>query len=188
MLFLSLLSSVVVISLFFYDFSIQEVPMRLLSLFAGSLLMCGVAFTPVDTAAQLRLNPYPVAAPEDNFDWKSDAYRAEKAPMPTAIAPMPDEEKLVKLPVARGPSWSVVAGQDVRSILEQWSKAQGVEFIWDGGIQSFKAVKSLDISGAYEEAVRVLLGQYDGRDVRPVGTIYLANASQKKTLVVSVSR
>jgi hypothetical protein len=165
--------------------------MRSLSLFAGSLLFCGVAFLAVDASAQLRLNPYPVAAPENNFDWKKEAYRSEAAPSNsgvTAIAPMPDENQLVSIPVARGPVWSVVAGQDVRSTLEQWSKSQGVDFIWDGGVQSFQALRSVDISGVYEEAVRTLLEQYDGKDVRPVGAIYLANASQSKTLVVSVAR
>lgn len=163
--------------------------MRLLSLFAGSLLLCGLASA--DVSAQLRLNPYPVAQPENNFDWKVDSYRAGSAPIRSdisSIAPMPDEQELVAVPVDRGPLWSVVAGQDVRSVLEQWSKAQGVDFIWDGGVQNFRALNSVDISGAYEEAVRSLLEQYEGKDVRPVGKVYLANASQNKTLVISVER
>ncbi len=129
--------------------------------------------------AQLTLDPYPDRGAD--FDWQDDS--AVTAPITPAVDALENGVGVG----AGGSYWSVGAGQDLRSVLEAWSKDSGVEFIWDISGHEFSALRSIEMSGGYEEAVRVLLNQYVEHAVRPVARLYLETAERKKTLVISLA-
>ena len=112
------------------------------------------------------------------------------AQQPTNIMVQPQQNyyqpQQAAIPVAF--SWTVNAGQDLRSVLSAWSANAGVDFIWDISNMNFVAPQSLNLNGSYEEAVGSLLDIYAGQAVRPVASLHLAKGNRKKTLVVTVMR
>ena len=95
-------------------------------------------------------------------------------------------ESLLDMP-ATGHSWNASVGQDLRDVLKGWSSEEHVKFVWDMDM-NFVIPMSINVPGTYEDAVRVVLDQYKGQDVRPVANLYLPRDDRQKTLVISLER
>lgn len=148
-----------------------------------ALILC----YPSVSRAELVVNPYPVGGAPETVQVKSvDVTGAEEEVLLPEIEPEAGLSPVEALLEAPAGYWSVKAGQSLKSVLEGWSKRQGVRLVWDVEGHDFKTAWGLEISGAYEEAVRVLLDQYNEHSVRPVAKLYLPRQEQKKTLIVSL--
>lgn len=84
------------------------------------------------------------------------------------------------------PKIAVRAGQDLRSLLQDWAKRNQVDFIWDAGERRFFTNRTVRVTGQFEDTIQVILDQFVGHDPRPVATLYTANAARPATLVVSL--
>lgn len=126
---------------------------------------------PVDKTVEIEAMPLPV--PQTG---------ADRMPPPSVEMPIPAESARVQpqtAPAIAGTSgtakvsspWLAYAGADLREVLAHWSRRAGIEIVWSSG-SDFPVLATLELGGSYEEAVRILLQQYDGQYIRPVGTLH----------------
>lgn len=100
--------------------------------------------------------------------------RAEKKPKPKpSVVPAPETYQ-----------WDARKGQSLKQILSGWAEAGDVEMLWHYD-RALLVLDDVQRNGAFEDAVLALLEQYKGRNLRPVGTLYVDNAAGKKTLRVA---
>ncbi|MCK6418337.1 MAG: toxin co-regulated pilus biosynthesis Q family protein [Alphaproteobacteria bacterium] len=124
----------------------------------------------VEKAIEVEAMPLPV--PQTGVD-----------PVPLAVDELSDAHtpKPLQTQFSASSPWLAYAGADLREVLAHWSRRAGIELIWSSG-SDFPVLNTLELGGSYQEAVRILLQQYDSQYIRPVGTIH--NVGGKKTLVI----
>lgn len=108
-----------------------------------------------------------------------------EAPMPVQQVEEPEQEAPVKTPVKNKAQWTAMSGEDVRVVLGRWSEAANVAFVWDSQVQ-FEVLEPVNVV-SYESAVRALLSQYKGGDVRPYGVLNVEPETGGRTLTVDSS-
>ncbi len=79
--------------------------------------------------------------------------------------------------------WQAFRGADTRDVLETWAKESDVEFIWASD-EGFEVLETLSIDTTFENAVRILLEQYDVHDLRPVASLHIDPNTRHRALVV----
>ncbi len=124
-----------------------------------------------------------------NRDGLAPQQNRDVAPPPRSFAMDASEEteNLSRLAPPADGGWQAAQGDDLRSILTQWSRRKDVVLTWRAS-DEFKVRNGIDQSGDYESAVRSILEQYNGQDERPVGRIYKDSASGKNVLVIDTDR
>ena len=75
----------------------------------------------------------------------------------------------------------------MQQILKNWSKQEGVEFIWESN-QGFSVLSPVNVNGSYEEALQSLLGQYNNLRIRPAVNLNNDPVTGRQTLFVQSSR
>ncbi len=142
--------------------------------------------------------PAPVAEPE-NIAW----FSAPELPKSRMAQPPVEERQqgLVKIAMNRdgtaitdellseqtpvGQKWKALEGANIRQVLEAWSREEGTALIWDSE-DAFAVLQSFEARGPFHSAVKNLLDQYQGSEVRPVAVLHVDPESSEKTLVVRV--
>jgi len=84
--------------------------------------------------------------------------------------------------------WSAVEGADVRETLRIWADSAGVDFLWNGSHGLFDVEETSIVDTSFEDAVRHLLDQYEGKLVRPYGRLFVNPQDGRRVLVVDVKR
>lgn len=82
--------------------------------------------------------------------------------------------------------WTADQGESVYSILQQWSRDAGVDLVWNSQFL-VDVRKPLSVSGAYEDAVSLLLEQYSGLRAGVSGTLHIDDVSGRKTLIINTN-
>lgn len=123
------------------------------------------------------INPYPRKSPERG-DMEQMAKEAEQKPV--------RRERKVPSAVPAYETWDATDGQSLETVLRNWSSLANVELIWDVGGQ-FETPQTMSLEGRYEDAVRLLLEQFEDREIRPLGSLHINQEGGKKILVVEAS-
>ena len=84
-----------------------------------------------------------------------------------------------------GQQWRALEGANIRQVLSEWSRLEGAKLVWDNE-DAFAVLQSFELRGPFHSAVKNLLDQYQGDEVRPVATLHVDPQSGEKTLVVRV--
>ena len=82
--------------------------------------------------------------------------------------------------------WDVATGTSLRGVIEQWSRANGTDVIWNMD-KDFTFDNPFFVRGSYEQAVERALDQFDSRRDRPTGTLYTNPQTGLPVLVVENS-
>lgn len=85
------------------------------------------------------------------------------------------------------PKWTAEQGQSLRTVMEKWSRAEGVELLWNAD-RDFPAPESVQRDGAYEEAVQSALELFASGAARPVGQLNTDPSTGARTLIIETER
>ena len=83
--------------------------------------------------------------------------------------------------------WSASTGSNLQYVLRDWSRKAGVELIWESN-QGFAVRTPVHTNGSYEDALRSLLGQYKGQNIRPNAQLNNDPITGRRTLFIQSSR
>jgi hypothetical protein len=83
--------------------------------------------------------------------------------------------------------WRALQGTDLRKVLKRWSIKNNVDFVWQSP-ETFLLPKSMKANVGYNQAVALLLSQFEGQPVRPVGQLNIDPDTGQKSLIVKTSR
>jgi hypothetical protein len=114
------------------------------------------------------------------------------APMnsPTSIIPVsraPASVPAVEEPMPVDGRWQASSGYNLRRVLDDWSRREGVELYWQAN-QAFAVKRPVSSNATYENAVESLLEQYMNDDVRPVAQLNRDPESGRRILLVQSTR
>lgn len=143
----------------------------------GLFVFAGFLMVNLQFAEALEINPYPLHA-------EGEASASVDQPAQELVEPASGGDSFDLLSHGR---WSVSKGDGLYQTVDRWSDLENVNLIWNVK-GAFPALVSSDVRGRYEDAVRALFDQYQGRSVRPVATLHVDPSTQKKTLVVRIAK
>lgn len=101
------------------------------------------------------------------------------APASTAPQPLQIENPLV----FQSQTWEARPGQTLRALLQDWCTRVGVELTWTAEFD-YPIMASMNMTGTFEEAVRVLLTGFDGAKPTPRGRLHYNPAAGQSILIV----
>lgn len=81
--------------------------------------------------------------------------------------------------------WRALQGTNLEKVLKRWSIKEGVDFVWDAD-QTFLIKQTMKAMSDYNGAVASILNQYNGQNVKPVGSLNVDPSTGRKTLIISV--
>ncbi len=107
----------------------------------------------------------------------------QAAPAP-AVGPQPLQ---IENPlVFQSQTWEARPGQTLRQLLQEWCTRVGVELNWTAEFD-YPIMASMNMTGTFEEAVRVLLIGFDGAKPTPRGRLHYNPAAGQSILVVEAN-
>lgn len=83
--------------------------------------------------------------------------------------------------------WSAPVGASLQQVLQTWSKAAGVELVWEAN-QGFAVRLPVNAGGSYEQALQSLLNQYADEKLRPNAQLNNDPVTGCRTLFIQSSR
>lgn len=83
--------------------------------------------------------------------------------------------------------WRALQGSDVRKVLMQWSAKEDVDFVWDAP-EIYLVRQSLKAVASYEDAVALLLNQFNGQPTRPVAQLNRDPDTGRTSLIIKTNR
>lgn len=105
------------------------------------------------------------------------------APAPVAgPQPLQIENPLV----FQSQTWEARPGQTLRALLQEWCTRVGVELNWTAEFD-YPIMASMNMTGTFEEAVRVLLIGFDGAKPTPRGRLHYNPAAGQSILIVEAN-
>ncbi len=109
------------------------------------------------------------------------------APLPVASTPqsiLPPQN----VPAPEAPSqWAAPAGADLQVVLQQWSKREGVDFVWQAH-HEFKLKRAVNGGQSYEAALQAILSQFSNDGVRPAAQLNNDPQTGNRLLIVQSTR
>lgn len=99
---------------------------------------------------------------------------------------MPDARSNVSEPMALS-KWTAPAGADLQVVLQQWSKREGVDFVWQAN-HSFQLKRPVSGDQSYEAALQAVLSQFSSDGVHPAAQLNNDPETGQRLLVVQSSR
>jgi hypothetical protein len=108
-------------------------------------------------------------------------------PSNSAMAPQPITPNLRSNPSRASGRWSAPAGANLQLVLQQWSKDEGVEFLWQSH-HEFILKRPVQTSNSYEAALQAILGQFSNENIRPAAQLNNDPQTGKRILFVQSSR
>ncbi len=100
-------------------------------------------------------------------------------PASTAPQPLQIENPLV----FQSQTWTAAPGQTLRTLLQNWCARVGVELNWTAEFD-YPIMATMNMTGTFEEAVRVLLIGFDGAKPTPRGRLHYNPAAGQSILIV----
>jgi hypothetical protein len=112
-----------------------------------------------------------------------------QSPLVSRRAPQPITPDLRSaLPEPSAPSrWSAPAGTNIQLVLQKWSKAEGVEFVWQSH-HEFILKSPVQTSNSYEAALQAVLGQFSNDNIRPAAQLNNDPQTGQRILFVQSTR
>lgn len=92
-----------------------------------------------------------------------------------------------EMPVNETERWRALQGTDLRKVLMRWSAKNNVDFVWDAK-ETFLIPQSVKATVDYDTAVSLLLSQFEGQPVRPVGQLNIDPDTGRKSLIIKTLR
>ena len=86
-----------------------------------------------------------------------------------------------------GGRWSAPVGTSLQQVLQNWSKKEGVELVWQSN-QGFSVKNPVSANGGYEQALESLLGQYTNEKIRPTAQLNNDPVTGRRVLFIQSSR
>lgn len=83
--------------------------------------------------------------------------------------------------------WRALQGTDLRKVLMQWSAKEGVDFVWDAP-EVYLVRESVKAVTTYEDAVSLILNQYNGQPTRPVAQLNKDPDTGRVSLIIKTKR
>ena len=83
--------------------------------------------------------------------------------------------------------WSAPAGANLQVVLQKWSEASGVEFVWNSH-HPFHVKSPVNSGSSYESALQSLLGQFSNDKIRPAAQLNNDPKTGQRVLFVQSSR
>jgi Toxin co-regulated pilus biosynthesis protein Q len=81
-------------------------------------------------------------------------------------------------------TWEARPGQTLRALLQEWCARVGAELNWTAEFD-YPIMASMNMTGTFEEAVRVLLTGFDGAKPTPRGRLHFNPAAGQSILIVT---
>lgn len=80
--------------------------------------------------------------------------------------------------------WRALVGTDLRKVLMRWSVENNVDFVWDAP-ETYLIRQSIKTTAGYDQAVSMLLRQFEGQSIRPVAQLNTDPETGRKSLTVT---
>lgn len=133
--------------------------------------------------------PVPVAPPVMAQQPVPVAIAPPMMEVPVAVPqglPQPEPLQIENPPVFVPQVWEARPGQTLRQLLQEWSARAGVELNW-AAEYDYPVMASLNMTGTFEEAVRVLLGGFDAARPTPRARLHYNPAAGQSVLIVEAT-
>lgn len=117
------------------------------------------------------------ASPQPMPQPQPPSQQAAAGPQPLQI-----ENPMIYVPQV----WEARPGQSLRAVLQEWCGRVGAELNWSAEYD-YPVMASMNMSGTFEEAVRVLLSGFDNAKPTPRGRLHLNPAAGQSILIVEAS-